>query len=268
MTTRAGSCDARSDLDLALALADLADSISVRQFESPDVPARLKEDLSPVTAADLEVEAQLFRRIARDRPGDGVLSEESGGGQARRRQWILDPIDGTRNFLRRIPVWATLIALQVDDVPVVGVVSAPALGRRWWAARGLGSWRATAIAGMDSPQQCFVSKVGRLADAMLGFSNYYEWVTANQEEAFRRLSRSVLSSRGFGDFWSHAMVAEGAVDVSCEPAVAPWDVAALQVIVEEAGGRFTDLSGHRRNDGGSVLCTNSLIHDEALSLIR
>jgi histidinol-phosphatase len=263
----AGSLDAKSDLELAIALADLADSISASQFESPALPVRLKEDRTPVTPADLEVEAQLLKRIAQDRPGDSVLTEESGGSQARPRQWILDPIDGTANFLRHIPVWATLIALQIDGVPVVGVVSAPALGRRWWAARGLGAWCATAIAGIDSPKQCFVSKVARVADAMLGFSNHYEWVASNQEEAFRRLSRSVLGSRGFGDFWSHAMVAEGAVDLSCEPTVAPWDVAALQVIVEEAGGRFTDLQGHRRIDGGSVLCTNGLIHDEALSLL-
>jgi histidinol-phosphatase len=263
----AQSFDARIDLELALILADLADSISVSKFESPDLPIRLKEDLSPVTAADLEVEAKLVQRIARDRPGDSVLSEESGGSPTGQRQWVIDPIDGTRNFLRHIPVWATLIALQIDRLSVVGVVSAPALGRRWWAARGLGAWRTIAIAGTDSPRQCRVSNVPILADAMLGFSNHYEWVLSNREDAFRRLSRSVLNSRGFGDFWSHAMVAEGAVDLSCEPTVAPWDIAALQVIVEEAGGRFTDLQGHRRIDGGSVLCTNGLLHDQALTLV-
>lgn len=251
--------DLPAELDLALALADLADSITLPRFRSLDLKVDTKPDLSPVTEADRAVERAIRERLAEARPAHGVLGEEYGAGDADRGggggagegagagagvRWIIDPIDGTRNYLRGVPVWGTLIALEADGEVVVGVASAPALGRRWWAARGEGAFA--------DGRLIRVSQVESLADAVVSDAG-----------CDPRL-RDCWHHRSFGDFWQHMLVAEGAVEVAVDPQVSLWDLAAVQVIVEEAGGRFTDLAGRRRPDGGSGLSTNGLLHDEVL----
>ncbi|MDX6217650.1 MAG: histidinol-phosphatase, partial [Frankiales bacterium] len=231
------------DLALALRLADAADAITLARFRAQDLKVDAKPDLSPVSDADLAVEDEVRKLLADARPGDAVLGEEHGITGEGPRQWVLDPIDGTKNFVRGVPVWATLIALLVDGRVDVGVVSAPALGRRWWASRGTGAF-ADGI-------PIRVSSVGSLSDAHLSYSSLTGWESQGRLEGVLQLSRDCWRTRAFGDFWSHVLVAEGAVDASFEPEVSLWDLAALQVIVEEAGGRFTSLAGDARPDGGS-----------------
>jgi len=174
---------------------------------------------------------------------------------------VIDPIDATKNFVRGVPVWATLIGLMDGDEVVVGVVSAPALSRRWWAARGGGAWTGR---GLTKATRCRVSEISRLGDASLSYSDVSSWGRSGRQDGFLGLARSVWRTRAYGDFWSHVLVAEGAVDISTEPEVSLWDLAALQVIVEEAGGIFTDLAGKATPDGGSAVCTNGLLHGQVL----
>jgi histidinol-phosphatase len=256
--------DWSADLALALDLATAADEITTRRFRAVDLAVRSKPDLTPVSDADTAVESMLRERLGSVRAEDAVVGEEYGVTGDSSRRWIIDPIDGTKNFVRGAPVWATLLALEADDQVVVGVVSAPALGRRWWAARGDGAW--TKRVG-DSIRPCAVSQVSSLDDAFLAYSSLAGWAESNRLDAFIDLTRTVWRTRGFGDFWSHLLVAEGAVDVSCEPEVSLWDLAALQPILEEAGGRFSDLSGVDRADGGSVLCSNGRLHDAVLEAL-
>ncbi|MBV9486293.1 MAG: histidinol-phosphatase [Frankiaceae bacterium] len=251
------------DLALALALADAADAITTTRFLAADLVVDAKPDLTPVTDADRAVEQALRAIIERERPGDALLGEEYGVTGTGPRRWVIDPIDGTKNFVRGVPVWATLIGLQLDGETIVGVVSAPALGRRWWAATGDGSW--TSAAGATRP--CHVSRVAKLSDASLSYSSISGWAERGGKDQFLGLLDTVWRSRAYGDFWSHVLVAEGAVDVSCEPELSLWDLAALQVIVKEAGGRFSDLSGVDRADGGSVVCSNGRLHDEVLAVL-
>ncbi len=251
------------DLRLALELADLADVVTVERFRAADLVVETKPDLTPVSEADRAVEQLLRKRIGEERPDHAVLGEEFGiaggdGSQAATR-WIIDPIDGTKNYVRGIPVYATLIALERDGCLAVGVVSAPALGRRWWAARGAGAF------ADGVPLR--VSKVAAVEDAQLGHSSVSSWRQHGLMERFLELERRCWRGRGFGDFWTHMMVAEGAVDVAAEPEVSLWDVAAVQVILKEAGGRFTSLEGAPRPDGGSAVSSNGLIHDEVLSIL-
>ncbi len=247
--------DLSRDLRLALEMADAADAVTVPRFRSADLVVETKPDATPVSAADRAVEQALRRLLARDRPGDGVLGEEFGGGPAGERRWILDPIDGTANYVRGIPVWATLIALEQAGEVVVGVVSAPLLGRRWWAARGAGAW------GNGEPLR--VSAVARLADAQLSYSAQVTFEECGYGPQGQALSRRCRRTRGFGDFWLYMLVAEGAVDLAVDPIASLWDLAAPQVIVEEAGGRFTDFAGAARADGGNAVARNGLVHDEA-----
>jgi len=248
------------DLELALRLADGADQITLARFQAQDLVIESKPDLTPVSDADLAVEAALRDTLARERPGDAVLGEEHGVTGEGPRQWVIDPVDGTKNFVRGAPVWATLIALLVDGRVEVGVVSAPALGRRWWAARGLGAY------ANGAPIR--VSSVASLQNAFLSYSSLTGWEEQGRLEGVLALSQAAWRTRAFGDFWSHVLVAEGAVDASFEPEVSLWDLAPLQVIVEEAGGRFTSLSGEDRPDGGSVVCSNGLFHDDVLAGLR
>jgi len=250
------------DLGLALALADTADALTVARFRAADLTVTSKPDLTPVTDADRAAEEGIRAHVERERPGDAVVGEEFGASGAGPRRWIVDPIDGTKNFVRGHPVWATLVALEVDGTGTVGVVSAPALGRRWWAARGSGAWTQD-VDGSTRP--CRVSAVGRLDDAFVSYASVGGW--GEREAGFRNLLSSVWRTRGFGDFWSYTMVAEGTVDVCCEPEVSLWDLAACAVLVEEAGGRFTDLAGNPGPAGGSALASNGLVHDQALSLL-
>ncbi len=252
------------DLRFAHVLADAADDITMRRFRALDLSVRAKPDLTPVTDADLATEESLRNVLSRARPRDSMLGEEFGRSGTGARCWIIDPIDGTKNFVRGVPVWATLVALMADRDVRVGVVSAPALGRRWWAADGGGSWTGRSLTKATA---CRVSEVARLADASLSYSDLASWENYGRLDEFIRLARSVWRTRAYGDFWSHVLVAEGAVDISAESEVSLWDLAALKVIVTEAGGVFTDLSGYPTPDGGSALCTNGLLHDEVLDLL-
>jgi histidinol-phosphatase len=237
-----------SDLELALRLADAADAVSLPFFRS-GLAIETKPDSTPVTEADRAVEAELRGLLDAARPDDAVLGEEHGTTGRGRRRWIVDPIDGTRNYARGIPVWATLVALEESGVVRLGVVSAPALGRRWWAERGSGAFA-------DSGR-IDVSTVGRVEDAVLCFA---------YENRLPELARRAWHVRGLGDFWAHMLVAEGAVDGAVDAVgVREWDLAAVQVIVEEAGGRFSDLSGASRIDGRAAISSNGLLHEELLA---
>ena len=250
------------DLALAHRLADAADALTLDRFGALDLEVTAKPDLTPVSDADLAVETALRALLSSERPGDAVLGEEHGVTGTGPRQWVLDPIDGTKNYVRGVPVWATLIALRIDGRVDVGVVSAPALGRRWWAARGLGAF---AGAPGSAGQPIAVSRVSRLADASLAYSSLTGWEQQGRLDGLLQLSRDCWRTRAYGDFWSHVLVAEGAVDASFEPEVSLWDLAPLQVIAEEAGGRFTDLSGVATPEGGSAVCSNGLLHEAVLA---
>jgi histidinol-phosphatase len=199
-------------------------------------------------------------RLARERPGDAVVGEEYGETGAGPRRWILDPIDGTVSYARGVPIWASLIALEIDGVMQVGVASAPALARRWWAARGEGAFA--------NGQPIRVSEVAAVEDALLCYTSGRSFDAYGLGEQFRALSARCWAARGFADFWGHVLVAEGSADVSIEPVMNLWDNAAIQVIVEEAGGRFTDLDGDARSDGGNAVSTNGALHDEVLAVFR
>lgn len=240
------------DLSLALALADLADSISLPRFRAHDARVETKPDLTPVTDVDRGIERALRERIEQERPGAVVLGEELGGASAAGgERWIVDPIDGTRNFVRGIPIYATLVALERDGDVVVGVASAPALARRWWAYRGEGAY-------LDG-RRLRVSAVSRIEDAVFSYTSIRDGVA--------ELARRAWHARTFSDFWQHMLVAEGAADAAVDHVVDQWDVAAVKVIVEEAGGRATDLAGRPAIDGGSLLSTNGLLHEEVLSAL-
>ncbi|HWG74865.1 MAG TPA: inositol monophosphatase family protein [Acidimicrobiales bacterium] len=264
-----GDADA-DDLRLALELVDVADAMTTAAFRRPDLVVEAKPDLTPVTEADRGVEEAVRARLEATRPGDAVMGEEygasggPGGDGSGRRRWIIDPIDGTKNFVRGIPVWATLLALEVDGALVVGVASAPALGRRWWAGRGLGAY---AGAPGEAGVPIAVSAVAELGDAQVSYSGTADWAARGRLDGLVALERRCWRGRGFGDFWSHVLVAEGSTEIGLDPVVSLWDLAALQVIVEEAGGRFTDLAGAPRPDGGSAISTNGLLHDEALRVL-
>jgi histidinol-phosphatase len=252
----------REDLALALRLADLADAVTMERFRAANLVVETKPDLTPVTDADRAVEELLRTHVAAERPGHLGVGVELGGdgpGGPGSARWIIDPIDATKNYVRGIPVFATLIALERDGGLVLGVVSAPALGRRWWAARGQGAFANGA--------PIHVSRVARLADALLGHSSISSWEAAGLGDRFMELERRCWHGRGFGDFWMHMLVAEGGVDVAAEPEVSLWDVAPVQVIVEEAGGRFTSLRGVARPDGGSAVSSNGLLHDQTLAIL-
>jgi histidinol-phosphatase len=230
------------DLAYALELADAADALTLPRFRASDLHIETKPDLTPVTDADRATERMLRDRIAQDRPGESVFGEEEGddGGAIR---WIVDPIDGTRNFLRGIPVWATLLALERDGQFVCGVVSAPALGRRWWAARGEGAWANGTPIG--------VSAVRKLSDAT---------VSCTYGRDLARLEPLVWHARGLADFWQHVLVAEGALDAAVDAELKLWDYAALEPIVAEAGGRLAHF-------GEQIVSTNGLVHDEVITAL-
>lgn len=251
------------DLALALELADLADGITLDRFESSDLSVDSKPDMTPVTDADLAVEAALRSRLEEARPADAVLGEEYGGNVTfSGRQWAIDPIDGTKNFVRGVPVWATLIALLEDGKPVVGVVSAPALARRWYASEGSGAWRTF---GDGAVRKLSVSGVDRVEDASLAISSLSGWHDRGLRENLIALTDATWRLRGYGDFFSYCLVAEGAVDIAAEPEVSLWDLAPLAILVTEAGGRFTSLAGEDGPHGGDALATNGPLHEDVRS---
>ena len=253
------------DLRLAHVLADDADSITMSRFKALDLHVTTKPDLSPLTDADTAVEEALRRTLGRARPRDAVQGEElpdSGWGP---RRWVIDPIDGTKNFVRGVPVWGTLIALLVNDEPAVGVVSAPALGRRWWASLGGGAYAGKSLM---SSSEIHVSDVAAISDAFLSYASVSAWVEAGQGQEFVDLLRSCWRTRAYGDFWSYMLLAEGGVDIACEPELALHDMAACSIIVTEAGGRFTDLAGKPGPLGAGAYATNGRLHDDVLTQLR
>jgi histidinol-phosphatase len=258
--------EGRNDVALALTLADQADALTVARFGAVDLRVDTKPDLTPVTDADRSVESALRDTLAAQRPDDSVFGEEFGGTtQFGGRQWVIDPIDGTKNFVRGVPVWATLIALLEDGVPVVGVVSAPALRRRWWASAGQGAF---AQVDGDDPRRISVSQVADLTSASLSFSSLSGWADRGMRERFIALTDTVWRVRGYGDFYSYCLVAEGVVDIALEPEVSTWDLAPLDVLVREAGGAFTDIAGHPGPHGGSAVATNGLLQEAVLAALR
>jgi len=252
------------DLAVALAIAAEADLIGMDRYRSQDLGIQLKADKSIVTDADTRIERLLRSRLADARPDDAVLGEEFGREGESRRQWIIDPIDGTSNFARGVPIWGSLIALTVDGSPVVGVVSAPALGRRWWGATGLGAW----VQHDGERRRLRVSGIDRLADATLSYNNLQTWDQYGHLEHLVALSREVGRTRAFGDLWSYMLLAEGAIDIAGEFDVKAWDVAALVPIITEAGGRVTSATGTERLDELSVIATNGVLHDAVLDRLR
>ncbi|MBV8599011.1 MAG: histidinol-phosphatase [Actinobacteria bacterium] len=241
------------DVAFAHELADAADAITVARFRALDLGVETKPDLSPVTEADRAAEEAIRDLVSRRRDGEGVLGEEFGddGGDVR---WIVDPIDGTRNYVRGVPVWATLLALEREGRVDAALVSSPALGRRWWAARGEGAWA--------NGDRLAVSRIARLDDAVVSISS-----PTQMPPGWSALAQRAWNERGFGDFWQHCLVAEGSVDVAAEPWLMLWDYAAVQLLVEEAGGRCTTFGGGVPYERGSFLSSNGRLHDEAVALL-
>ncbi|WP_040284116.1 inositol monophosphatase family protein [Tessaracoccus massiliensis] len=256
--------DLTDDVRLAHLMADDADSLSMNRFKALDLRVKAKPDSTPVTEADTAVEEAIRRTLARTRPRDAVHGEEFDDTGESPRRWIIDPIDGTKNYLRGVPVWATLIALEVEGRIVASVVSAPALGRRWWASEGGGAYTGRSILNATELR---VSKVEQIADSSLSYSDIAEWVDSGKGQGFIDLMRSSWRTRAYGDFWSYMLVAEGSVDVAAEPDLELYDMAALDIIVREAGGRFTNLSGEDGVKGPGALATNGLLHDAALEFL-
>ncbi|WP_273732567.1 histidinol-phosphatase [Mycolicibacterium septicum] len=248
------------DMALALELADQADALTMDRFGALDLHIETKPDLTPVTDADRGAEEALRASLAAARPDDTVFGEEFGGTTTLTgRQWVIDPIDGTKNFVRGVPVWCTLIALLDDGVPTIGVVSAPALARRWWAGLGQGAFGSFA----GATRTLSVSGVTDLASASLSYSDLTTgW--EHRRDRFVELTDAVWRVRAYGDFWSYCMVAEGAVDIACEPEVKLWDIAPLDILIREAGGTFTSIDGAEGPHGGSALATNGSLHAAVL----
>ncbi|WP_036555968.1 histidinol-phosphatase [Nocardioides insulae] len=256
--------DYTDDLRLAHLLADDADSLTTARFKALDLHVMTKPDLTPVSDADQAVEESIRRTLGRARSRDAVLGEEQGASGHSQRRWIIDPIDGTKNFVRGVPVWATLIALEVDNEIVLSVVSAPQLQRRWWAMTGQGAWTGKSLM---KATRCQVSDIRRLEDASLSYSSLSGWEDRERLEDVLSLMRRVWRTRAYGDFWSYMLVAEGAVDIATEPELETYDMAALDIIVREAGGTFTSLDGSDGPWGGNALATNGHLHESVLAFL-
>ncbi|WP_203579746.1 inositol monophosphatase family protein [Microbacterium hibisci] len=257
--------DLEADLELALRLADAADAASMSRFDAADLDVRLKADASHVTEADLATERAIRALLETERPGDGIFGEEFGITGDSARQWIIDPIDGTANYLKGIPMWSTLIALAIDGVPRVGVVSQPAIGRRWWAATGHGAWTNTPA---GAPRPLAVSAVDAIGDSSVSFQSIGQWRDAGKLDALERLTSSVWRDRGYGDAWPYMLLAEGRLEFVAEFGVKEYDLAAHVPIVIEAGGRFTSFDGVDSLSERSSLATNRVLHDAYLDLLH
>ena len=296
MSTGNSSAQILDDLALAHALADLADAITLDRYQAQDLVITTKPDNTPVTDADRAVETAIREALATHRQSDGLVGEEFGSDKGSSgRYWVIDPIDGTKNFMRGVPTWATLIALvEVDaagnEEVVVGIASAPALARRWAAAKGHGAtvrfnsgnsdFETGDTSGDDfvysdndsdfnslaltpNEKRISVSKVSSLTDASISYSDFVGW--GDRLEPFQKMLVAAWRTRGIGDFWSHMLVAEGAVDVAIEPSLALWDMAALDIIVREAGGSFTNTAGQSGPFGGSGVSTNGILHNAVIN---
>ena len=256
------------DLALAIELADAADAISRDRFTAMDLVVTTKPDRTPVTDADQAVERAIRALLAVRRPNDGILGEEYGTAGSTVRQWIIDPIDGTAGFLRGVPIWGSLISLAVEGVPVVGVVSSPALGKRWWARTGAGAWSSDERTPDAAPRRLQVSGVATLPDASLSYNSIQQWDQTGHLDELVALSRSVWRTRAYGDMWSYMLLAEGVLDIVAEFDLKPYDLAALIPIVQEAGGTFTSADGLEGPWHGSSLATNGLLHAATLEVLR
>jgi histidinol-phosphatase len=247
-----------ADLRFAHALADAADAVTLAHFRSLDLRVDAKPDLTPVSEADRAAEDAVRAAVDASRRGEAVLGEEGGGGgrdDGAAARWIVDPIDGTRNYVRGLPVWATLLALERDGVVALGLVSAPALGRRWWALRGEGAWADGA--------RCRVSDVGHFEDAVVSTTS-----ARDMPAGWRALAGRAWADRSFSDFWQYCLVAEGAVDVAADETLQLWDYAAVELIVTEAGGRCSTFTGAAPSPGASFIASNGRLHDEAVAALR
>jgi histidinol-phosphatase len=242
-----------ADLRFAHELADVADAITLARFRATDLRVETKPDLTPVSEADRAAEQAVRAHVGASGRGEGVLGEEYGddGGDAK---WIVDPIDGTTSYVRGVPVFATLLALQRDGEVVLGLVSAPALRRRWWALRGGGAFA--------DGERISVSRVSRLEDCAVSTTS-----ARRMPDGWRTIVQRAWSNRGLGDFWQHCLVAEGAVDVACDSVMQVWDYAPVQIVVEEAGGRCTTFDGRPPAPDASFVSTNGVLHDEVVALL-
>ncbi|GAA1241953.1 histidinol-phosphatase [Microbacterium phyllosphaerae] len=264
MTASPSAEELARDLELALRLADAADAQSLPRFDSPDLEVSTKADHSHVTDADLATERAIREILASERPDDGISGEEFGAQGSTHRQWIIDPIDGTANFLRGVPLWGTMIALAIDGVPQVGVVSMPALGRRWWAAAGAGAWTATDA----EPRRIRASAVSSLDDASVSFQSITQWAESGHLEQLLKLADRVWRDRAYGDIYAYMLLAEGRIDMVAEFGVKEYDVAAAVPIVREAGGRFTGFDGTETISDRSTLASNGVLHSALLELLH
>jgi len=264
-----------AELAFVLTLADRADAISLSRYQALDLEITTKPDNSPVTDADKAVERAIIDAIASQYPSDGVVGEEFGSSGSKDRYWVIDPIDGTKNFVRGVPTWATLIALVENEQVVTSVVSCPALYRRWYASAGGGAFVAEGVTmGADETdvsknvvtRQLTVSKVSQLSDASISYSDFQGW--GERRANFEKLLDGAWRTRGLGDFWSHMLVAEGAVDVAIEPSLALWDMAALDLIVREAGGKFSSLDGVDGPFGPNAISTNGALHGAIVAALN
>jgi histidinol-phosphatase len=257
----------QEDLQLALELADIADAVTVPRFKASDLQVETKPDLTPVSESDKAAELAMRDHLAKVRPDDFVIGEEFGGlpeDAKGGRAWIIDPIDGTKSYVRGVATWATLIALSEQDELTVAVVSMPALGRRWWATRGGGAF---AGGSLGDGKQMHVSKVASLSDAQMGWSGIEDWDAVGKGEQALSLARSCWRTRGIGDAWQYMLVAEGAFEIATDPEATLWDLAAPCLIVQEAGGTFTTLDGRPTAGGGSGFATNGVLHEAARALL-
>jgi len=257
-----------AELAFALTLADRADAISLSRYQALDLEITTKPDNSPVTDADKAVERAIIDAIAAQYPTDGVVGEEFGTSGSKDRYWVIDPIDGTKNFMRGVPTWATLIALVENGEVVASVVSSPALYRRWYASADGGAFvvEGGSVKASPAPRKLTVSKVSQLADASITYSDFQGWGARRQ--AFEKILDGAWRTRGLGDFWSHMLVAEGAVDVAIEPSLALWDMAALDLIVREAGGKFSSLDGVDGPFGPNAISSNGALHSAIVAALN
>lgn len=259
------SAEYTEDVRLAHVIADQVDALTMARFRSMDFTVESKPDLTPVTDVDRGAEELVRALLGRHRGRDAILGEEGGETGHSSRKWVVDPIDGTKNFVRGVPVWATLIALMDGDEVVAGLVSAPALQRRWWASKGSGAWTGRSL---SQGRRITVSKVDRVEDASLSYSSLNGWADRGQFEQFLRLMVSCWRTRAYGDFWSYMLLAEGAVDIAAEPELEAWDLAALIPIVREAGGRFTGVNGGDPLFEKCAVASNGPLHEEVLAALR
>ena len=257
--------DPTDDLALALRIADAADAVAMARFDAADLRIDTKPDRTHVTEADLETERAIRRILDAERPDDAILGEEFGASGETSRRWVIDPIDGTHNYMRGIPVWATLIALTVDGIPTVGVVSQPAIGRRWWAANGHGAWTTTAT---GETRRIRVSGIDDVAASSISFQSVEQWDDVDLVPTLERLTRAVWRDRAYGDALPYMWLAEGRLELVAEFGVKEYDIAAIAPIVREAGGRFTAFDGTDRLDAESALATNGVLHDAFFSLLH